>query len=291
MDLSHCTHLIIVCCHAIYLGGPTKGASEDEWLIESFQKGETPTYTQHVKAGLELLDGDPEGFLVFSGGATKKDRTALTEGESYLNLAKDNSLFSFNVPPSQIHPEIHAVDSYQNVLFSLLHFRLVTGVYPRRISVVTHEFKRRRFMEWHFPALGLRPVFSSSTSTVRVIGINPPEEIAPLEGLLAGEENSGIGLWRNDPYGVLGELAAKRRKRGWVGGMERGVFVGVGLEGVVEELVCWDGDGGRGLGGWKGCPGLSGFVRDLLVRRWGLRDNRDEVREIVYVIRESFVFV
>ncbi|PLN84736.1 hypothetical protein BDW42DRAFT_30590 [Aspergillus taichungensis] len=251
MDFSHCTHLIIVCCHAIYLGGPTNGASEDEWLIEPFQKGETPTYTQHVKAGLGLLEGDPGGLLVFSGGATKQDRTALTEGESYFNLAQDNNLFSFNVPPSQIRAEIHAVDSYQNILFSLLHFRRATGAYPQRISVVTHEFKRPRFMKWHFPALGLRPIAGSLTSAdvddsrldakVRVIGINPPEEIASLEGLLAGEGKSGIGLWRDDPYGVLGELAAKRRKRGWERGMERGVFLGVGLEGVVEELVCWDG--------------------------------------------------
>ena len=166
------------------------------------------------------------------------------------NLAQDNNFYSFNAPPSRIHPEIHAVDSYQNVLFSLLHFRLATGVYPQQISVVTHEFKRQRFMEWHFPALGLRPVLRSFTSAgvddrgraakVRVIGINPPEEIAPLEGLIVGEEKSGIGLWRDDPYGVLGELAAKRKKRGWEHGMERGVFVGVGLEGVAEELVCWD---------------------------------------------------
>lgn len=36
-------------------------------LIEPFQKGETPTFTNHVKAGLEALASDPSSLLVFSG--------------------------------------------------------------------------------------------------------------------------------------------------------------------------------------------------------------------------------
>ncbi|KAL3482205.1 hypothetical protein BJX99DRAFT_83344 [Aspergillus californicus] len=241
-------HLIIICCHAIYLGGPTNGLDEREWLIEPFQRGETPTFTNHVKAGIRMLDGDPAGLLVFSGGATKRSRTELTEAESYLNLAKDNNYFSlrpdsecsntFGIDSSRITAETLATDSYQNVLFSILHFRLHTGTYPSRVTVVTHEFKRERFVECHFPAIGLDP------GRVGVVGINPPEEVTPRRELVKGEEERGIGPWRRDRYGVGAELAGKRMKRGWVAGMERTYFLDFGLE-VVEELVCWDGGGGN----------------------------------------------
>lgn len=101
-------------------------------------------------------------------------------------------------------------------------------------------------MEYHFPAVGLVPYSGtpggkSDSSRVGVIGINPPEEVTPVESLITGEEKRGIGLWKEDRYGVQPELAGKRIKRGWVSGMEEGLFVNVGLERVVEELVLWDG--------------------------------------------------
>ncbi|BDD57161.1 hypothetical protein MAP00_002551 [Monascus purpureus] len=219
-SLAHCNHLVIVCCHAIYLGGPTHGASEDEWLIEPFQDGETPTFIQHVKSGVAKLAEDPLAILVFSGGPTKKQKTNLREGESYLNLAKDNNLFSHSssISPDRLIAETHATDSYQNVLFSLVRFKEHTGSYPKKVTVVTHEFKRKRFMECHFPAVGLIPLSKRE-----------------------GEERSGIGLWREDLYGVGTRLAGKRAKRGWHSGMEEELFVTVDLEPVVRELICWNG--------------------------------------------------
>lgn len=64
--------LIIVCCHAIWLGGPSNGHDEAEWAIESFQKGETPTFIEHVKAGLNILGEEPNSLLVFSGLASSR---------------------------------------------------------------------------------------------------------------------------------------------------------------------------------------------------------------------------
>ncbi|KAF7117351.1 hypothetical protein CNMCM5793_006100 [Aspergillus hiratsukae] len=194
-------------------------------------RGETPTFTAHVQAGLRALADDPNGLLVFSGGPTKKDRTDIAEGTSYHNLAKDNDYFSYasRIDPDRIIAETNATDSYQNVLFSLLRFRSYVGAYPKRITVVTHEFKRQSGGE------------VEDSCSAAVVGINPPEEVTPLASLISGEEKSGIGLWRRDPYGVGEELAAKRVKRGWKSGMEDELFVDMELEAVVEELLRWHG--------------------------------------------------
>jgi folylpolyglutamate synthase len=60
-------HLIIVCGHAIWLGGPKNGWDEAEWLIEGYKQGETPTFIEHIKAGVQTLSQDETAVLVFSG--------------------------------------------------------------------------------------------------------------------------------------------------------------------------------------------------------------------------------
>lgn len=57
VSLFHDIHCIPVC-----FTGYT-----DARVIEAFQKGETPTFIRHVKAGLQALADDPCGLLVFSG--------------------------------------------------------------------------------------------------------------------------------------------------------------------------------------------------------------------------------
>lgn len=104
-------------------------------------------------------------------------------------------------------------------------------------------------MECHFPAVGLLPLPGSAQQAhegkVSVIGINPPEEITPLESLVRGEASKGIGLWKKDLYGVGDDLASKREKRGWYSGMEDSVFPNTALEQVVGELARWNGGTGN----------------------------------------------
>jgi hypothetical protein len=78
-------HLVIVCCHGIWTPGhqhavdstatvdfsairePADALQEDDWLIEPFQAGETPTFIEHIKAGVRALGTDGRALLAFSG--------------------------------------------------------------------------------------------------------------------------------------------------------------------------------------------------------------------------------
>ncbi|KAK1468586.1 hypothetical protein CMEL01_00353 [Colletotrichum melonis] len=263
------TNLIVVCCHGIWTGGPTNGRAESEWLIADFQTGETPTFIEHIKAGLTALrDGYPDSALVFSGGPTRKE-TRLSEAESYANLAAANAYFGILPPPSSssptcpspssssssppitslIHTDTLALDSYHNILHSVLLFRRLYLTYPRTLTIVSHAFKRPRILDGHCAAIAF------PLDRVRYVGIDPPGMKGAGAGAGAasitttgapeaetnGEDdgNDGVGNgfkagaiagvkhaadeWTVDPHGVGLSLAGKRRARNpW--GLENTLF-------------------------------------------------------------------
>ena len=60
---------------------------------------------------------------------------------------------STTAPTLRATTENYALDSYQNLVFSVARFHEYTGRWPSRITVVGYEMKRRRFTELHRAAL------------------------------------------------------------------------------------------------------------------------------------------
>ncbi|CAK7263008.1 hypothetical protein SEPCBS57363_000349 [Sporothrix epigloea] len=236
-------HLVIVCGHGIWLGGPALGRNESEWLIEGYKAGETPTFIEHIKAGIKAVADDERAVLAFSGGPTLSE-TPLSEARSYANLAAANDYFGLlthemtttitaAVAGAAAHPlhdrilvEEQALDSYYNILFSLVAFWRRVGAWPARVTIVSHAFKRSRLVDDHCGsgAIAILPL----DQRVSFIGINPPNLPAEFGGAssaastaVVSEDKSKamqgahdvLGHWATDPHGVGHLLAGKRRAR------------------------------------------------------------------------------
>lgn len=196
-------------------------------------------------------------MLMFShngSGPTRKE-TLLSEAQSYSNLAAAYNLFEKDfitklssnpqtvseVMSSKILIEDRALDSYHNVLFSLTLFYTRFKAWPQSLTIVSHDFKKPRFIDGHCAAIGF-PI-----DRTRFLGIDPP-------GMISGENEAamkGVGQavdeWTADPHGRGETLAGKRARRNpwavWQGvfgeemdGFSRGGLVTRG-EGEMETLV------------------------------------------------------
>jgi hypothetical protein len=111
-----------------------------------------------------------------------------TEAESYMRLALLSDLLQteklVSEPPAHPGPnyplrlplfnrtttENHALDSLQNLLFSIARFHEYTGRYPVHITVVGYKMKRRRFSELH------RSAIRWPEASFDYVGIDPERE-------------------------------------------------------------------------------------------------------------------
>ncbi|KAF2874285.1 hypothetical protein BDV95DRAFT_627038 [Massariosphaeria phaeospora] len=248
--------LVIVCGHAIYHPDysnlPIQGPHhEQNWHLAPFQKSnpatgkpsEHSTFLAHITAGLDALTTSPSALkplLVFSGAATKPALTPLSEARSYYHAALAVELAAGHHGGGRAHALFHAgrllleeraTDSLQNLLFSILLFRRTTGAYPKRVRVVTHAFKARRFLELHARAIAW------PASRLLVQGIDPVMSGVELQEVVSGEERFGYGAWEKDLLGTGEVLTRKRRERGWSGDADVVAELAEGLEDSVKALL------------------------------------------------------
>jgi len=185
---------------------------------------------------------------LFDHSGPTRQETTISEARSYRDLALANSYFGLfsnrtvedlaAISSSRILLEERALDSYYNIIFSLIEFWRRFAVWPERLTIVSHAFKRNRLVDGHCAAIGF------PLDRVDFIGINPPgvdalkldlappssssssatkaatETGAAVDGLVSKEKANAmqgvqlaIGQWAEDPHGVGEELAGKRRQR------------------------------------------------------------------------------
>ncbi|PWW72895.1 hypothetical protein C7212DRAFT_220448 [Tuber magnatum] len=183
-------------------------------MIEDFQRGEVDTYVRHIKAGVEAVSEDAESLLVFSGGETKSAAGPLSEAESYYRLAHALHLLTPILLP-RTTTEIHARDSYQNLVFSIARFHELTNTYPSSVTLISHAFKEPRFLRNHLRAI------SYPEDNFQFIGIDPEEGVGDV--VLKGEARTRQ-VWDEDLYGCKSEGELRRKRQGrnpgrrWDGG-------------------------------------------------------------------------
>ena len=107
----------------------------------------------------------------------------------------------------RISCEERALDSYYNVLFSLTKFWSDYGIWPEKITIVSHDFKRERLVDCHCGAIGF------PLNCVDFFGVDPPgvvdgTNVAAMKGII-----EAVTQWKEDPHGKGDLLAGKRRKR------------------------------------------------------------------------------
>lgn len=233
-DLQTRTHLVVVCCHATFTGDGTS-FTEDDWILQPFQKADPSsnkpseiwTFANHILAADLACRAQPGSMLMFSGGHTTSSERS--EAASYREVYKMLGPKALGLLPHVL--EEKATDSYQNLLFSISKFSMVTGRYPEAVTVVTHAFKERRFLELHAKAI------KWPLNRLRVLGLNPPFSLQELEETQKMEHQQAYQLFAQDPYGVRSPLAGKRRARNW----DPAVFQDLDVEESVRPLLAWRG--------------------------------------------------
>ncbi|GMM58634.1 hypothetical protein DAKH74_052510 [Maudiozyma humilis] len=230
------------------------GETTDQWSLAPFQfEGNDHLYfIRHaIGAIAELIHDVDNSVVMFSGSQTKPDRGPMSEAQSYyflsqkiiqhyiknhetgdclpdnfdsqlradvkeicqyLNYQEDNikTLFS----PQNISTEEFALDSFDNLVYSIGRFYEICDSYPQSISIMGFGFKEVRFLDYHAKAID----FPKSKITCISSGPLPynysKEQLETyFSNIDKAENKNALSLFEKDWYGTLSPLTKKKASR------------------------------------------------------------------------------
>lgn len=232
---------------------PNLGQSSKHWFLAPFQYegNDHITFIKHgLRAIVEYIDNYAESIVLFSGSRTKKDAGPVSEAQSYfllmwkivkfidqndglsklpnafddeiVNLLEQISKFIKKTgltvdeifTSGAINNEEYALDSFENLCYSICRFNEITNSFPQKISIIGFGFKKERFIKYHAKAIDIPP------RMIEYISIEPkPLNYTKdqLEAYFADvqemENKNALKLFQMDWYGQKYPLFDKKQNR------------------------------------------------------------------------------
>jgi len=210
--------LIVVPGHAVIkLNMIAQADREDSaWYLLDYQRnqGFPSIISSHIKVAIDLLRNNSHSLLIFSGGETRKDVGPMSEAASYYYFAVEKHWLTADLlDGNRVFLEEFALDSYENVLYSICRFREIKGYYPSRVFIVGFDFKSRRFEQLHRMAIGFSP------ERFHYVKVRPPsssqqqqqqhgfDRVRSMEG-----ERLAYQQFEGDLYGCSDPALAQKRQ-------------------------------------------------------------------------------
>jgi len=120
----------------------------------------------------------------------------------------------------RVRLEEKALDSFGNLVLGVITFWRETGRWPKSIVVISHEFKRARFLDLHVKAMRWpkqKVMFEGVDPAFMVVGSEVFDE-GQAKSVRMGEKERGFRPWEVDLYGMGEWLREKRKERNFWGG-------------------------------------------------------------------------
>ncbi|SCV05799.1 LANO_0H15434g1_1 [Lachancea nothofagi CBS 11611] len=227
------------------------GQSFKQWHLAPFQHEgrDHLSFIMHSLMAIDALLEDTTGsLLLFSGSCTKEEAGPVSEAQSYflharkllnavangfelpaaLSSHRDISKYCSRITKKMnnqnltvdelfakhIATEEFALDSLENLLYSIVNFQAATSNCPSKVTIAGFGFKKKRFQDYHTIAIDY------PASQLNYLSYEPQPIYTDVEQLEAynrdldiQESRNALDLYKVDWYGSKDPLLSKKLKR------------------------------------------------------------------------------